>query len=87
MVCAPELLNGNLLRDADFDSLFLCMAFHEIYPARAKEHETRGIASETGQSSKPGVGRRRQATGGLPASAPDLSGFAIPAYRSLGDMQ
>jgi hypothetical protein len=31
MVCAAELLNGNLLRDADFDSLFLCTAFHEIY--------------------------------------------------------
>ena len=28
MVCAAELLNGNLLRDADFDSLFLCTAFH-----------------------------------------------------------
>ena len=29
MVCAAELLDGNLLRDADFDSLFLCTAFHE----------------------------------------------------------
>jgi hypothetical protein len=27
-----NLLNGNLLRDADFDSLFLCTAYHGIYP-------------------------------------------------------
>jgi hypothetical protein len=32
MVCAAELLNGNLLRDADFDSLFLCTAFHGRNP-------------------------------------------------------
>jgi hypothetical protein len=32
MVCAAELLNGNLLRDADFDSLFLCTAYHGSDP-------------------------------------------------------
>ena len=32
MVCAAELLNGNLLRDADFDSLFLCTAFTRSDP-------------------------------------------------------
>src|ERR1017187_7821096 len=36
MVCAAELLNGNLLRDADFDSLFLCTAFTRIYALKAR---------------------------------------------------
>ena len=69
MVCAAELLNGNLLRDADFDSLFLCTAFTGIDPTRDRGREQ--------FSEFPPVGR-----GKLPASTPNLSGFPNPAYRS-----
>jgi hypothetical protein len=43
MVCAAELLNGNLLRDADFDSLFLCMAFGGSDPGNSRERDVTGF--------------------------------------------
>jgi hypothetical protein len=66
-------------------SHFQGTAFHGIDPTPDKEREQFSESHEGDEAKfKTGCGATQQPAGKLPTSALNLSGFANPAYRSLG---